>query len=72
MVVARVGDVATILAADPDRLYAPGDAADLARRIAAQLTTLRPTTDLLAPGWDEWSAVVERALTDAARGAASP
>lgn len=72
VVVARVGDVATILAADPDRLYAPGDAADLARRIAAQLTTLRPTTDLLAPGWDEWSAVVERALTDAARGAASP
>lgn len=72
VVAARVGDVATILAGDPDRLYAPGDAADLARRIAGQLAVQRPTTDLPAPGWDDWGAVVERALIDAARGAASP
>lgn len=66
VVAARVGDVATLLAGDPDRLYAPGDAADLARGVAGQLAAPRPTTDLPAPGWDELSAVVEHALSAAA------
>ena len=64
VVAARVGDIATLLSSTPDRLYAPGDAANLARQIASQLAAPRPTTDLVAPDWDEWSAVVERTLVE--------
>ncbi|ROH93395.1 glycosyltransferase [Stagnimonas aquatica] len=66
VVVARVGDVATLLADTPGRLYEPGDPVDLARRIAGQLIAPRPTTDIVVPGWGDWSAVVEQILADVA------
>ena len=71
VVAACVGDIATILAAEPKRLYRPGDTAGLARRIAEQMDTPRPINELVVPDWDDWSAIVERVLATAVAGASS-
>lgn len=67
MVAAAVGDVSIALSGHPESLYRPGDTAQLAERIAAQLANPRPLSDLTVPSWDDWSGEVEQVLRDAAR-----